>query len=271
MTPGLTVESLSPQLRECIKAHLSLHPQELVSRCEFGKQILWIKQRPVSKKTHWHRLQSALTRFIAIPIFYPTVSLGGAESLAQEAARLRLFAAKGIAVPRLVGVTADFIITEDAGTQLAEHLHNLPDGQQKEELLYKATLALCQLHQAGLCHGRPYLRDLTHQSGRILFLDLEEDPLAVMELAQAQARDFWLFSNSLLRHFPTDTSLFFKLYSAYTKEAPSNALAALEKMVFLLKPLLMIANAVVPSFIGKDLRNATHANKILEKALAPSR
>ena len=47
------------------------------------------------------------------------------------------------------------------------------DEQQKFLIIYDACLALIDLHAKNLVHGRPAIRDITWDKGRVTFLDFE--------------------------------------------------------------------------------------------------
>ncbi|WP_026069233.1 hypothetical protein [Legionella tunisiensis] len=98
-------------------------------------------------------------------------------------------------------------------------------------------------------------------------IDLEENPLAVMSLAQAQARDIWLFFCSVARHCKKDYSVLEHLFQIYANNASPDTMAALKQMVFVLKPVRIISEYLLTAVKSRDLRNAVQANKALEKCL----
>lgn len=240
------------------------HPKKLIAQFEWQGQRVWMKRRPFSKKTHWHKLQGMLARLVRLPTLAPTATTGGPDSLRYEAERLRLFAKKHIPVPNVLAVTETFMLTEDVGVQLQEHLHQLSDPKAIHQLLSRAITILGQMHQAGLCHARPSLRDMTIKNGIISLIDLEEDPLQVMNLPQAQARDIWLFLNSAARFCDNDIHLLSDLFQTYQAGISEDTWHALKKMVKQLKPLRRLLDTPLKSKLGRDVRGAIKANKALE-------
>jgi tRNA A-37 threonylcarbamoyl transferase component Bud32 len=253
-------------LLDVAKQHFIENANLQIHSINYQGECVWIKRRPFSKKAIWHKLQKVATYFLPA-IFAPTVSEGGAESLKQEAARIRLLASHDIAVPRVLVETEEFFITSDVGKQLHHYLHQLSDPEQKQHLLQQAVQALNRLHQANLCHGRPSLRDMTVKENTIFFIDLEENPLAVMSLAQAQARDCWLFFNSVANHC-TDITLLTNLFHVYQQGIATETMLALKKMVFTLKPARIFLEFFFGKVIGRDGRCAIKANKALETIFA---
>jgi tRNA A-37 threonylcarbamoyl transferase component Bud32 len=249
--------------------HIAQQPLPLTSSFYYNNKLLWIKRRPKSKKTIWHQLQYALTAIIRLPIFYPTVSIGGAKSLEQESIRLHLWATRSILVPTVEIITADFLITQSVGVQLHNYLSGLQSVSEKQILLCQAASALNKVHCANLCHGRPSLKDMTYHDGNIFFIDLEEEPLSIMNLAQAQARDIWLFLTSAANH--AEMSVLITVFNGYYQNISNTTIDALKQMTFVLKPLRHIVSRLPMKLKGRDIRCAITANKVLEQVLLAKR
>jgi len=138
-------------------------------------------------------LQGLIAYLQGFSIFKPTVSYGGAQSLRQEAERLIVLRSYGISVPNVLLVEDDFLVTEDCGVQLQEWIETLPDIGERQYWLKQAIQLLLRVHQAGFAHGRPMPKDMLIRDNILTLIDLEDDPLQVMSLPEAQARDVWLF------------------------------------------------------------------------------
>ncbi len=222
---------------------------------------VWIKKPVGSKKKIWHRFQRAFSMMIPAHMLRVTVSAGGPEALAQEAERLRQFAASGIQVPKLYGIYQDHLITEDAGLPLSRILSNEIDPERRRRLLDTAALALAGVHAADLCHGRPHPKDMAiDENGIVSLLDLEEDPLSVMALPKAQARDVWLFMAAAARY--ADEKILIQIKSTLFNSMRSDTRDELFKFTRKLRSLRVIVEYL--NFGGKDLRHAVKANKALE-------
>ena len=259
------------QVLQIADEYIKKHPSELLSRIDVEGQTIWIKRRPPSKKTKWHRLASLLTYLIPIATFYPTVVTDKSDSLVQEAERLRLFATKGLPVPEVLASTSGYIITSDVGLNLQQLAEQITDREERVALFEKAMSSLAHLHQANLCHGLPSLRDMTLQNDTVFLIDLEENPVAVMSLAQAQARDIWLFFCSVARYCKQEYSVLDHLFQIYAKNASPATMAALKQMVGVIKPIRIISEYLLAAVKSRDLRNAVQANKVLEKCLKKSK
>lgn len=253
-------------IQAIVKDYIAAHPNEDIARLNYEQQTIWLKRRPESKETIWHRLLHYLTYIVPLPIIYPTVVTDGAQSLQDEALRLRIFAMRNIDVPAVLDVQPDYLVTSDVGGTMQKYLEELTTAEDKYRLLIKAMAALSQLHQAGLCHGRPFLRDMTYLNEQVFFIDLEEDPLKVMSLAEAQARDLWLFLNSVAKQCKNEPRLVHDLFECYLLDAHIETIAALKKMVLLIKPLrFFMEYSLLLAIKSRDLHCAVLVNKVLER------
>lgn len=247
-----------------VREHGLLNPERLIVRIEYNQQLFWMKRRPLSKKKAWHYVQGIVSQWVAVPFFYPTVSLGGPESLLYEAEQLRLFSERNIPVPRVIAVTDEFLITEDGGVQLHRHLKKLTDQAEIKCLLDRAVGLVSQTHQAGLCHGRPSLSDMILHNDVISMIDLEENPLQVMSLVEAQARDIWLFLLGVARYSPKNGSLLTHLFQTYQQGISSDINHALQRMVKKLRPVRIIVESLLKPLLGRDVLGAIMVNKMME-------
>jgi tRNA A-37 threonylcarbamoyl transferase component Bud32 len=237
-----------------------------------GTRRIWIKQAAPYRARLWHRVQAALALILRWPILRPTASPGGGVALMQEAERLHRFKACGIAVPDVLAQDGHMLVLADLGPQLQSCLDSCTDPETRRMLLHRALEALAQLHRAGLCHGRPYLRDMTWDGTRIGFLDLEEDPASIMPLPMAQARDIWIFlcsaaglargADDRLVYAPDLIDCLFQYYRNSGGDAA--VMAALSHFVQRLAPLGRILRA--PALwrrIGTDARQAVFVTERL--------
>ncbi len=245
--------------------HACCHqPKRYVQQISYKSHLFWVKQRPYSKQTFWHYGQNYLARACRLPMFATTASTGGALSLQFEAKRLTEFAHHRLNVPKVWVVTDTFIILADVGMRFDKWLR-LQSKINVVQWLHQAMQALCDIHHHNLCHGRPALRDMTVLNNTIFWLDLEENPLKHMNLAQAQARDIWLFMASAAAWL--DDSELIKLADIWRHNAAEATLFAMKAWVKTIKPLRLITQWLPKMYLGRDVLNARIANKALEHLL----
>lgn len=237
---------------------------------------IWIKQAVASKQKGWHRLQRLLATITGIAMLRPTVSPGGKTGLASEAGILRKLSDKDILVPDLVCVTENWIAIGDNGaivqTRIEENIH--PGGNEAvAKLIETAAQGLAKLHQAGVAHGAPLLRNMTiRDDGKIGFIDFEEDPNARMPLVDAQARDVLLFVFSIQRELKKRPELLRFGWHAYVTAAGFDApqLKPLRKVVGVLRPVYLMLRPF-RRWLGTDALNGLLAYRTLRKSLKHAR
>lgn len=249
-------------------------PQRPTLSGEHDGRRVWVKKSVSSKTRHWHVLQKAVTFCLPFPVLRTTVSKGGAESLRQEAGRLREFKAKGIHVPDVLALDNDILVMSHLGPQLKEFLEKETDPEIRLSMLKKAVKALADMHRSGLAHGRPYLRDMTWDGERIGFLDFEENPTAVMSLEAAQARDIWLFLSSCGSFacvrgdkYTYDRNFIDALFNEYRQYARPETLKELQKFMALLKPFPVIIGKFLWRRVGGDVRRSAFVTDYLGQKL----
>jgi hypothetical protein len=248
-------------------------PGQLVLSDDATGRRIWVKRAGPPKRLVWHRLQKILALALRLPVLRPTVAPGGPETLAREAARLRAFAARGVSVPRILAGDHGLLVLSDQGPSLAAALSGARDDAEASALLRDAARALSALHEKNLVHGRPYVRDMTWDGANIGFLDLEEDPAAVMPLADAQARDVFLFLSSAAKYMRAGgdkytfdetrlASVASLLLAAMNAEARASLFSLSRLLARLAAPL---ENGFLWKKIGNDARQALTAAKAVLK------
>ncbi|VAW44758.1 hypothetical protein MNBD_GAMMA03-1563, partial [hydrothermal vent metagenome] len=88
---------------------------------------------------------------------------------------------------------------------------NAQDIPRIRKLFGNCLDAIKQLHQQDQYMSQGFVRNMLKVSDnpvQIGFIDFEDDPLTVMNLPQAQARDLILFINSTARFFVGDSEFF---------------------------------------------------------------
>ena len=124
-----------------------------VQRIVLGGQTYWIKRPEVLSLRM--RLQKG----------------DPARAFAAEVAAHQEYEARGLPVAPVVLTSERYLVTRDCGA----HLKALARAGSPDfpEALAAGARALARVHNEGLSHGRPSLKDICWQDGRIAFLDLE--------------------------------------------------------------------------------------------------
>ena len=151
-----------------------------------------------ARRSPWpHRLLNALARMLAVDYLKAVPVHGGARSQAIELTRLRALAASGVPVPDVLHVADDyFVMTYLGANDLAVTLRE--QGVQAFELWKAALEQLLAVHTAGQYLSQCFARNMIVSHKFEGLIDFEDDPLEVMTLVEAQARDWLVFLQSSL-------------------------------------------------------------------------
>ncbi len=132
----------------------------------------------------------------------PPPHRAGPQALATEARRLRELRGQGVRVPRLLDDSDGALRLGDLGPTLASRLRAAGgDPVAMDALSLAAIRAIVDVHRRGAYLGQALPRNLTLDGNGVGFLDFEEDPLEVMTLEQAQARDWVLFAFGMAKFY----------------------------------------------------------------------
>jgi hypothetical protein len=149
-------------------------------------------------------LLNGMARATALPLLRAAPAPGGARSQQIEVARLRSLAAAGVPVPSVLHVDVDFFVQSYVqGTRLDTLLQR--GGVEALEGWQRGLQELVELHARDQCLSQAFARNFIAGNGRMTMIDFEDNPLEVMPLEQAQARDWLAYLHSsarTLRTFP---------------------------------------------------------------------
>ncbi|SMX44230.1 phosphotransferase [Octadecabacter ascidiaceicola] len=235
-----------------------------VERVCFDGQDAWVKRPEGARSSIFTSLHRVLDRIFP-KAMQSTNAVGGMEALHGEAARLRLFATKGLPVPTVLDETDAHLVLSDCGIQLRGHMRAISDVAERERLMEQALDVLVKIHQSGLAHGRPFLKDMTlSETGEISVLDLEEDPVQRMPLEDAQARDIYLFLLSCAEFKDDPKAGLKRLLDSYLADAPKDVAQRLIALCKSLRVWRWIMRGTGATMLADDVRGAYWAARVLE-------
>jgi tRNA A-37 threonylcarbamoyl transferase component Bud32 len=162
------------------------HRVELFHSTSVGTVI--VKGQRATRSAWRYRVLNGVARVIGLPLLRAAPAHGGARAQAIEVARLRSLAAAGVAVPRLLHVDNLFFVQSWLGETRLDRLL-----RKKAALTWwqRGLRTLVDVHARDQYLSQAFARNFIAVGDTLAMIDFEDDPLEVMTLEQAQARD-WL-------------------------------------------------------------------------------
>lgn len=159
-----------------------------------GVVVVIKRLRPA--RTVWRsRFVNLFARAFDLSLLQAVPAPGGRDGQAIEVARLRALAAAGVAVPSVLHVEHDFIVIGHlAGANLAERIEQ--GGMEGRAAWRRGLEALVGVHARDGCLSHAFARNFIDTVDGLAMIDFEDDPLTVMTLAEAQARDWLAYLHS---------------------------------------------------------------------------
>lgn len=147
-----------------------------------------VKGQRAARPAWRYRPLNGLARLSRLPLLQAAPAHGGARAQAIEVRRLRSLADSGVPVPRLLHVDDEFIVQSWLGDARLDALLLQPDALAWWQ---RGLRTLVEVHQREQYLSQAFARNFIAVGEHLAMIDFEDDPLEVMDLEQAQARD-WL-------------------------------------------------------------------------------
>lgn len=244
-----------------------LMSERRIQRLELSSGAVWIKRQGTEEQRWWGKLQGFVARLLPYAFLRPSPVLSPVEMMGREKRRMIEFGDAGFTVPAIIYASDTAIVLEDVGPTIQGIVVRKAIEGDPDRLLVQSAATLGQLHAAGLCHGRPHIRDFFLKDGRIGFMDFEEEPQAVMPLASAQARDLWLLFLPLSAFAEKTEETLGAAYRGWAASAPQATIDELRRLVRVLGRFLPLARLIGRVQMGSDLRRFIVATDFLKNAV----
>jgi len=163
-------------------------------------QRAWLKQYGESSRAVALGLLNFIANRFQLDALRPPPHRGGDAARETEARRLAELQAQGVNVPHVIGSGHASLVLGDNGSAFNTCLRQADDAG-RDALVAVAMQAIAAAHAKGAYFGQPLPRNLTWDGRNVGFIDFEEDPLEVMDLAQAQARDWLMFGYGVAKYY----------------------------------------------------------------------
>ncbi len=244
-------------LEQHVKKLLSHHHKNRAFSTVYNGEKVWIKLPAMGESNFWHIVLKLLFKITKNPLLAPTVVTNPKESLKHEAKKLKQLDGLGINVPKVLAQSDDFIVLRDCGTPLSLLINNDTVSLiEKKEILRKLSTTLANMHNLGIYHSRPALRDIAYKDGEVYFMDFEENLEGILSTQDAITRDGLIYIHSIYRKVRNNDLIRYAL-STYIKHLNKNIVSNLQVEVRKYKFLHFLLENI-EKFAGKDAKALLH-------------
>lgn len=244
-------------LEQHVKELLSHHHKNRAFSTVYNDEKVWIKLPAMGEANFWHIVLKLLFKITKNPLLAPTVVTNPKESLKHEAQKLKHLDSLGVKVPKVLAQSDEFIVLSDCGTPLSLLINRENISfNEKKEVLHKLSTTLANMHNLGIYHSRPALRDIAYKDGEVYFMDFEENLEGILSTKDAITRDGLIYIHSIYRKVKNNDLIQYAL-STYIKHLDKNIVSNLQSEVAKYKFLHFLLKNI-EKFAGKDAKALLH-------------
>lgn len=236
----------------------------MTQRVLVNGELVWLKRYDSGRRSLRLGLLDVVARRLGLEPLRPPPHPGGTRAMRLERRRIEQLAAQGVHVPKVVEARPDALLLSDIGPSLSSRLRACDSPERLDGLVAAAAGAIRRAHDRGAYLGQPWPRNLTVQGDRIGFLDFEEDPLDVMPLAQAQARDWLLFAHGATRFYRERPDALAHILRDALRTAPAEVTGSMAAVGARLEPLTRRLRG-----LGTSARTLWRSTTVIRSATAP--
>lgn len=172
----------------------------------------WLKKAAPPRGVFRYHALNLFSWMLRLPLLKAVPQPGGDAAIKNEIKRLQALASMGVLVPQIIAYDSSWLLIKDAGQSIIKTMKQNETTQSCRQQLFMACLtAIKSLHLKDQYLSQGFVRNMLladEAAMQVAFIDFEDDPLDVMNLAEAQARDVLLLVNSTARFFVDDHEFF---------------------------------------------------------------
>ncbi len=186
----------------------AMDSDDRIEKISSNQGSFWLKKAAPARGVFRYHALNLFSWLLRLPLLKAVPQPGGDAAIQNEINRIQDLAAKGVLVPPIIAHDAGWLLIKDVGASIIRELKQKDTTQTRRQALFKACLrAIKALHQNDQYLSQGFIRNMLlmdEAAMQVAFIDFEDDPLSVMSLAEAQARDVLLLVNSTARFFIDD-------------------------------------------------------------------
>lgn len=223
-------------------------------------QRAWLKQYGDSSRALLLAMLDLFARRLRLGALRPPPHHGGGAARDVESRRLAELHSQDVNVPQVIGRGRASLVLSDTGRSLASCLREA-DEAGCDALVARAIAAIATAHRQGAYFGQPVPRNMTWDGRSIGFIDFEEDPLEVMDLVQAQARDWLLFGYGVAKYYDRRPEVLQRMLAQALEGAQTPVVAHAHEVTGRLQRLVRLSLR-----LGRSARALAHSILIVHGA-----
>ncbi len=185
---------------------------ERIERIATNDGVYWLKKSAPARGVFRYHALNFFSWMLRLPLLKAVPQPGGSQAIQTEIRRIKSLADNHINVPEIIASDVDWLLIKDVGQSIINNMKQPNTSQQTRRLLFTACLeSIKALHLKQQYLSQGFIRNMLMVKAdpiTIAFIDFEDDPLEVMSLAEAQARDVLLLVNSTARFFVDEQDFF---------------------------------------------------------------
>ena len=211
LSSGCIVSTIQTMVKEQFKTQLEQHgiticqwrtamdANERITKITTEQGNFWLKKAAPARGVFRYHTLNLFSRMLRLPLLKAVLQPGGNAAIKNEIHRIQTFASQGVLVPEIIFYDDSWFLINDIGVSIIKIMKQKQTSQIKRQQLFTACLeAIKHLHNKDQYLSQAFIRNmLLHDktTRQVAFIDFEDDPLTVMSLAEAQARDVMLLVN----------------------------------------------------------------------------
>ncbi len=177
--------------------------QANIASYTLNRQRVWLKKATKRNSRLASLPLTLLAKWLSIEALKPVPNLGGKQSVALEAARIKSLTKAGVAVPTILAESPQALLLADAGGSeepsltLLDKLLAAESVNEINHYLQMSTQALNDVHAKQCYLSEAFARNILVNKEGIVFIDFETDPGKYHKLTDCMVRDWHCFIFSL--------------------------------------------------------------------------
>jgi tRNA A-37 threonylcarbamoyl transferase component Bud32 len=184
---------MTPQDLQRIRSSPGWRRQRVELFHDTGVGSVIVKGQRAPRPTWRYRLLNGFARLAGLQLLKAAPAPGGARAQQIEVQRLRSLVAAGVPVPQVLHEEDEFFVQSWLGDARLDHLLK---SEAALDWWQRGLRTLVELHARDQYLSQAFARNFIASGETLAMIDFEDDPLEVMTLDEAQARDWLAYLHS---------------------------------------------------------------------------